>query len=127
MASECTRREAGTSAVPCQNCTGQFGLPVDRARGARACMISDTQPTFPVALKMRLPGQQLTYLRRLYKACGPKPGPCAESRAVARAIGATEEERMDIEDALTQRGYIKVGDRPGTVALTDAGRKRALR
>jgi hypothetical protein len=56
--------------------------------------------------RMTLTGQQLAYLRRLYKACGPKPGACAASRAVARAIGATEDERIDIEDALAQRGYI---------------------
>jgi hypothetical protein len=53
---------------------------------------------------MRLTGQQLAYLRRLYKACGPKPWPCTESRTVARAIGAKEDERMDIEDALAHRG-----------------------
>jgi Mn-dependent DtxR family transcriptional regulator len=76
---------------------------------------------------MRLTDQQLTYLRRLYRVCGPKPGPCAESRAVARMIGATEDEPMDIEEALAQHGYIEVAERPGTVALTDAGRKRALR
>lgn len=53
--------------------------------------------------------------------------PCAESRVIARAVGATEDERMDLEDALAQRGYIEVGGRPGTVALTNAGRKRPLR
>jgi hypothetical protein len=76
---------------------------------------------------MRLTARQLAYLRRLYRACGPKPGEYAESRAVARAIGATEDERMDIEDALAQSGYITIGARAGTVGLTDAGRKRALR
>jgi hypothetical protein len=76
---------------------------------------------------MRLTARQLAYLRRLYKVCGPKPGECAESRAVARAIGATEDERMDIEDALAQSGYITVGATPGTVGLTDAGRRRAIR
>jgi Mn-dependent DtxR family transcriptional regulator len=76
---------------------------------------------------MTLTGRQLMYLRRLYKACGPKPGTCAESRAVARAMGATEDERMDLEEALARLGFIQVGERPGTVALTDAGRKRALR
>ena len=48
---------------------------------------------------MELTTQQLAYLRLVYRLCGAKPGGCADSRAVATAIGATEDERMDIEDA----------------------------
>jgi hypothetical protein len=42
---------------------------------------------------------------------------------VATAIGATEDERMDLEDALAQGGYIVVGGSPGTVGLTQRGRR----
>ena len=72
---------------------------------------------------MELSTQQLAYLRRLYRLCGAKPGACADSRAVATAIGATEDERMDLEDALAQGGYIVVGNSPGTVGLTERGRR----
>jgi len=77
--------------------------------------------------RLTLTPQQLAFLRRVYRVCGAKRGQCAESRAVARAIGASEDERMDIEDALARAGYIEVGSGPGTVALTDAGRRRAAR
>ena len=76
---------------------------------------------------MELTAQQLAYLRRVYRLCGAKRGACANSRAVATAIGATEDERMDIEDSLARAGYIEVGSAPGTVGLTDAGRRRAAR
>jgi len=75
----------------------------------------------------RLTAQQRAFLRRVYRVCGPKRGQCADSRPVAGAIGASEDERMDIEDALARAGYIEVGSGPGTVALTDAGRRRAAR
>jgi hypothetical protein len=42
-------------------------------------------------------------------------------------IGATEDERMEIDTALAAAGYLTIGPRPGTVALTDAGRRQALR
>jgi hypothetical protein len=42
----------------------------------------------------------------------------ANSKDVAQAIGATEEERLDIEDALEQRGYIEGGGAFGTVTVT---------
>jgi hypothetical protein len=72
---------------------------------------------------MQLTEQQLAYLRGVYRLCGAKPGACADSRAVATAIGATEDERMDLEDALAQGGYIVVGSAPGTVGLTARGRR----
>ena len=75
---------------------------------------------------VQLTHQQLDYLRRVYRLCRAKPGGCANSRAIAIAIGATEDQRMDIEDALAQAGYITVGDRPGTVRITERGRTRAL-
>ncbi len=67
--------------------------------------------------------QQLAYLRLVYRLCGAKPGGCADSRAVATAIGATEGERMDIEDALSGAGYIEIGSAPGTVGITARGRR----
>jgi Mn-dependent DtxR family transcriptional regulator len=76
---------------------------------------------------MRLTVQQVAYLRRVYRLCGPKRDRCADSREVARSIGATEDERMDLENALAQAGYIEVGSAPGMVGLTDRGRRRALR
>ena len=72
---------------------------------------------------MELTQQQLAYLRHVYLLCGAAPGACADSRAVATAIGATEDERMDIEDALAQAGYIVVGSAPGTVGITELGRR----
>ena len=75
---------------------------------------------------MKLSHQQLAYLRIVYRECGAKQGECADSRAVARAIGATEDERMDIEDALAQAGYIEICSAPGTVGITEQGR-RAIR
>jgi hypothetical protein len=72
---------------------------------------------------MELTHQQLAYLRRVYRLCGARAGACADSRAVATAIGATEDERMDIEDALAQAGYIVVGSAPGTVGITELGRR----
>jgi len=65
-------------------------------------------------------------LRRVYKECGPKRSQCADSRRVSQAIGATEDERMDIEDALARAGYIEIGSMPGTVGITELGR-RAVR
>jgi hypothetical protein len=75
---------------------------------------------------MELTTQQMAYLRRVYKDCGPKRGQCADSRRVSHAIGATEDERMDIEDALARAGYIEIGSMPGTVGITELGR-RAVR
>jgi hypothetical protein len=72
---------------------------------------------------MELTAQQLAYLQRVYRLCGAKPGACANSRAVASAIGATEDERMDIEDALAAAGYIELGTHPGTVGITERGRR----
>ena len=72
---------------------------------------------------IKLTTQQLAYLQRVYELCGAKPGACANSRAVATAIGATEDERMDIEDALVAAGCIKVGSAPGTVGITERGRR----
>jgi hypothetical protein len=72
---------------------------------------------------IKLTTQQLAYLRRVYRLCGAKRGACANSRAVATAIGATEDERMDIEDALVAAGCIKVGSAPGTVGITARGRR----
>ena len=72
---------------------------------------------------IKLTTQQLAYLRRVYRLCGAKRGACANSRAVATAIGATEDERMDIEDALAAGGYIEVGTDPGTVGITERGRR----
>jgi hypothetical protein len=76
---------------------------------------------------MDVTARQLAYLRRLYRACRAQRGDCAESRAVARAISASEDERMELESALAHAGFLKLGSGPGTVALTDAGRRRALR
>jgi len=75
---------------------------------------------------MKLTRQQRAYLRGVYKECGAQQGHCADSRRVSQAIGATEDERMDIEDALAREGYIELGSAPGTVGLTDLGR-RAVR
>jgi hypothetical protein len=72
---------------------------------------------------MELTEQQLAYLRGVYQLCGARRGACADSRAVATAIGATEDERMDIEDALAEAGYIRVGSAPGTVGITALGRR----
>ena len=72
---------------------------------------------------MELTTQQLAYLRLVYRLCGAKPGGCADSRAVATAIGATEDERMDIEDALSGAGHIEIGSAPGTVGITARGRR----
>lgn len=71
--------------------------------------------------------RELAYLRRVYRCCGAHPGACAASRKVATAIGATENERMDIEDALARAGYITIGNAPGTVRITERGRRRAIR
>jgi hypothetical protein len=70
---------------------------------------------------MRLTNQQSAYLRCVYGLCGPKHDRCADSRAVATTIGATEDERMDLEDALAQAGYIQAGPAPGTVVITEHG------
>ena len=72
---------------------------------------------------VELTTQQLRYLRRVYHECGPKRGQCADSRKVSQAIGATEDERMDIEDALARVGYIEIGTMPGTVGITALGRR----
>jgi hypothetical protein len=72
---------------------------------------------------IKLTTQQLAYLRRVNRLCGAKRGACANSRAVATAIGATEDERMDIEDALVAAGCIEVGPAPGTVGITARGRR----
>jgi hypothetical protein len=76
---------------------------------------------------MTLTHREVAYLRRVYRCCGTHPGTCAVSRKVAIAIGATENERMDIEDALAHAGYITVGNAPGTVRITERGRRRAIR
>jgi hypothetical protein len=76
---------------------------------------------------MELTGQQIAYLRRVSELCGDRPGACADSRAVATAIGATEDERMDIEDALAHAGCIVVGSLPGTVGITALGRRAVHR
>lgn len=72
---------------------------------------------------VKLTSHQAAYLRHVARLCGRKQGECADSRAVATAIGATEDERMDIEDALAQAGYIEVGPAPGTVGITERGRQ----
>jgi hypothetical protein len=72
---------------------------------------------------MRLTVQQAAYLRRVSRVCGRKHGQSADSRAVATAIGATEDERMDIENALAEAGYIEVGPAPGTVGITERGQR----
>jgi hypothetical protein len=74
---------------------------------------------------MKLTNQQSAYLRRVYGLCGPKHDRCADSRAVATTIGATEDERMDLEDALAQAGYIQAGPAPGTVVITERGWRAA--
>jgi Mn-dependent DtxR family transcriptional regulator len=76
---------------------------------------------------MNLTPQQQAYLRAVYRACRASQDECAESRAIAQAIGATEDERMDIESSVASAGYITIGPRPGTVGLTETGRRRALR
>src|SRR5215216_5506105 len=76
---------------------------------------------------MELTQQQLAYLRRVYRLCGARAGACADSRAVATAIGATEDERMDIEDALAQPGYIVVGSSLEPLALPSLGGERFIR
>ena len=70
---------------------------------------------------MKLTNQQLAYLRGVYRLCGPKHDQFADSRAVATTIGATEDQRMDLEDALAQAGFIQEGPAPGTVAITERG------
>jgi hypothetical protein len=70
---------------------------------------------------MKLTNQQSAYLRCVNGLCGPRHDHFADSRAAATRIGATEDERMDLEDALAQAGYIEVGPAPGTVTITERG------
>ena len=74
---------------------------------------------------MRLTNLQSAYLRCVCGLCGPKHDQCADSRAAATTIGATEDERMDLEDSLAQAGYIEEGPAPGTVNITERGWRAA--
>ena len=70
---------------------------------------------------VKLTSHQAAYLRHVARLCGRKQGECADSRAVATALGATEDERMDIEDALAHDAgrFDEIGKRAVHVALPD--------